>query len=262
MYLLCPARRRHFTETVKNPEAEAKKADGNAEFAAKNYDSAILKYTEAIAIEANHVYYCNRSAVYLAKKDWENAELDAAKCVEMERKFVKGYFRLATAQVEQDKIDEATATVRAGLKENEGSPELNRLLRVCKAKKEQLKKGPGSKQNQGGPTPEMLELHEKLQSTGRELNQVNAKLQGAARDKKRAHFTMEEVQNLPADCNTYRSIGKMFLMTPRAEIKDLLESTDSKCDENEKTLLQQKAFYERRAASQEANLRDLMTGGA
>lgn len=246
-------------EVAKNADAEQKKAEGNAEFAAKNYDSAISKYTEAIAIEANHVYYCNRSAVHLAKKDWQNAELDAQKCVEMDKKFVKGYFRLATAQVELEKIDEATATVRAGLKENEGSPELNRLLRVCKAKKEALKKGV-PKSNRGGPTPEMLEMHEKLQATGRELNQVNAKIQGAARDKKRAHFTMAEIQNLPETVNTYRSVGKMFLLTPREEIKAHLSTTSNKCDENEKTLREQKAYYERRAASQEANLRDLMTG--
>jgi hypothetical protein len=36
-------------------------SEGNTAFAANEYDSAIEKYTEAIAIDgSNHVYYSNR----------------------------------------------------------------------------------------------------------------------------------------------------------------------------------------------------------
>lgn len=45
-----------------------------------------------------------------------------------------GYFRLARAQMEQTKFDEAMTTIRKGLKKNDGNPELKNLLRTCKVR--------------------------------------------------------------------------------------------------------------------------------
>ena len=43
-------------------------SEGNTAFAAKDYDVAIAKYTEAIGIDGtNHVYYSNRRCVYIAR---------------------------------------------------------------------------------------------------------------------------------------------------------------------------------------------------
>jgi tetratricopeptide (TPR) repeat protein len=74
--------------------AEDKKGQGNAAFAAKDYPRAIKLYSEAIELNpATHVYFSNRSACYAAQGDHENAEKDAAKCVELDPTFIKGYYR-------------------------------------------------------------------------------------------------------------------------------------------------------------------------
>ena len=58
--------------------------------------------------------------MYLAKEEWDKAEADASKCVELNDVFIKGYFRLATAQMELGKYDEAMATARKGTQKNPG----------------------------------------------------------------------------------------------------------------------------------------------
>ena len=73
---------------------------GNEAFAVKNYDAAIKHYSDAIEVEpSNAIFYSNRSACYAAKKDWQEAAKDAQTCVEKDPSFLKGFFRLSTAQV-------------------------------------------------------------------------------------------------------------------------------------------------------------------
>jgi tetratricopeptide (TPR) repeat protein len=65
------------------------------------------------------------SAVYLAKEEWDKAEKDALKCTEINDSFVKGFYRLATAQMEQKKYDEAMETAKKGLAKNKGTTTCN-----------------------------------------------------------------------------------------------------------------------------------------
>jgi stress-induced-phosphoprotein 1 len=239
----------------KNPEAEAKKAEGNTAFAANDYDTAIQKYTEAAEIDSsNHVYYSNRSAVYLAKEDWVSAEKDATKCVELNDVFVKGYFRLARAEMEQGKLDEAIATIRKGLKKNEGNPELGNLLRKCKALKNPTQKAP----RKGGPSEEAVEAHQKYQKARREVMTLEAQIQSIVRDTKRTKITQEQLGELPDGTSSFRTVGKMFLSAPPDEIKGFLNEACEKDAAKVEELQKKKAYFERRAASLEADLKDLM----
>ena len=61
-------------------QANALKDRGNKAFAAKDYDSAIGFFTQAIALDPqNHVLYSNRSAAHAGKKAWNAALEDAEK---------------------------------------------------------------------------------------------------------------------------------------------------------------------------------------
>lgn len=54
------------------------KDQGNKAFAAKDWDSAIDLFSQAIAIDPkNHVLWSNRSAAKAGKKDWTGALADA-----------------------------------------------------------------------------------------------------------------------------------------------------------------------------------------
>merc|ERR1719232_1294059 len=98
----------NLKKTMTNAEAEAKKELGNKAFASKDYDLASSYYSEAIEIDStNHVYFSNRSACYASKKQWKASAEDAEECIRLNPSFVKGYYRLASAQIEMNELDEA-----------------------------------------------------------------------------------------------------------------------------------------------------------
>ncbi|KAL4975940.1 hypothetical protein BDW66DRAFT_160043 [Aspergillus desertorum] len=78
--------------------ADALKAEGNKAFAAKDYPTAIEKFTQAIELDSNnHVLYSNRSAVYAAQHEYEKALADAEKAVEIKPDWSKGHQRKGAA---------------------------------------------------------------------------------------------------------------------------------------------------------------------
>lgn len=63
-------------------------------FIEKNYDEAIIKFTEAIGEEPlNAKIYWHRAGAFSAKKDYKNAFEDSKKCVELDPKDIEGYVR-------------------------------------------------------------------------------------------------------------------------------------------------------------------------
>ncbi|CAE6916732.1 TTL4 [Symbiodinium sp. CCMP2456] len=69
------------------PEADAKKAEGNTAFQAKQFEVAARLYAEAIAIaeaagaDVPGVYYSNRAVCLASLQDWEGTRNDAAKAL-------------------------------------------------------------------------------------------------------------------------------------------------------------------------------------
>ncbi|KAE8145845.1 hypothetical protein BDV25DRAFT_163740 [Aspergillus avenaceus] len=78
--------------------ADALKAEGNKAFSAKDYTTAVEKFTQAIAIEPeNHILYSNRSAVYSAQSAYDKALEDANKATEIKPDWSKGWQRKGAA---------------------------------------------------------------------------------------------------------------------------------------------------------------------
>jgi stress-induced-phosphoprotein 1 len=96
--------------------AAAFKAEGNTFFKAKDYESAIDKYTQAIALNDRDVtYFSNRSACYHALGKWAEAADDGRSCIMVDKNFVKGYFRQATALKSAGDISGASEACKRGL---------------------------------------------------------------------------------------------------------------------------------------------------
>jgi tetratricopeptide (TPR) repeat protein len=64
--------------------AEAFKAEGNALFKERQFQPAVLKYSEALAAwPGNHVYFANRSICHLKMENYGLALLDAQACIDL-----------------------------------------------------------------------------------------------------------------------------------------------------------------------------------
>lgn len=78
--------------------ADALKAEGNKAFIAKDFDLAVQKFSEAIAIDpSNHVLYSNRSGAYASLKNFDKALEDANKTTEIKPDWSKGWSRKGAA---------------------------------------------------------------------------------------------------------------------------------------------------------------------
>lgn len=83
------------SSSVDKAGAEKLKAEGNALMSQKLYDSAIQKYTEAIAKDPlNAVYLSNRAAAWGGVGQHEKAVEDAQKALEVDPTFSKAFSRL------------------------------------------------------------------------------------------------------------------------------------------------------------------------
>lgn len=102
-------------------KADAAKAEGNKAMAAKDFETAVAKYTEAIALDpTNVVYLSNRAAAYSSLSQHENAVKDAEAAVEMKPDFSKAYSRLGLAQYALGNAKASMEAYKKGL-EVEGS---------------------------------------------------------------------------------------------------------------------------------------------
>ncbi|KAH9409796.1 PREDICTED: serine/threonine-protein phosphatase 5-like [Rhagoletis zephyria] len=88
--------------------AEELKSQANEHFRKKEYEDAIQLYTKAIDKDPkNHILYGNRSFAYLKTECFGYAYLDASYAIELDKKYIKGYYRRAAAQMANGKFKEA-----------------------------------------------------------------------------------------------------------------------------------------------------------
>jgi tetratricopeptide (TPR) repeat protein len=119
--------------------ADAKKQAGNQFYREKQFDKALKCYSEALAIDpTNHLYYCNLSAATATLGLWEESASAARRCLQLSPGFVKAHIRLATAEMNLGRYDEAVAAVEVGLQQqsngSRSNPSLRRLLSELREK--------------------------------------------------------------------------------------------------------------------------------
>nr|XP_016456544.1 PREDICTED: outer envelope protein 64, mitochondrial [Nicotiana tabacum] len=78
--------------------SELLKEKGNAAYKGKQWNKAVSYYTEAIKLNDNATYYCNRAAAYLELGCFRQAEEDCTKAILLDKKNVKAYLRRGTAR--------------------------------------------------------------------------------------------------------------------------------------------------------------------
>ncbi|KAM5209677.1 serine/threonine-protein phosphatase 5 isoform 2-T2 [Hipposideros larvatus] len=80
--------------------AEELKTQANDYFKAKDYENAIKFYSQAIELNpSNAIYYGNRSLAYLRTECYGYALADATRAIEIDKKYIKGYYRRAASNM-------------------------------------------------------------------------------------------------------------------------------------------------------------------
>ncbi|KAL2021615.1 hypothetical protein VTK56DRAFT_6968 [Thermocarpiscus australiensis] len=124
--------------------AEELKALGNKAIAAKNFDEAIDKFTQAIALDPNnHILYSNRSAAYASKKEWDKALQDAEKTTQLKPDWPKGWGRKGSALYGKGDLLGAHDAYEQGLKLDPNNAGMKNDLASVKRAMEQEAGGAG-----------------------------------------------------------------------------------------------------------------------
>lgn len=111
-----------------NQAAEALKAQGNAFFKSGQYQAAIDKYEEASKLDPSvPAYFSNAAACYEKLGKYEEMAESARNCIKADRAFVKGYFRLATAQKAMNDLTACVKSLESGLAVQSSNPDLKRM---------------------------------------------------------------------------------------------------------------------------------------
>lgn len=229
-----------------------------------------------------HATTTNASACYGGKEEWASAANDAKECIKINPSFIKGYYRLANAQSEQNEFDAALATIKQGLAIEADNPQLQKQMRQIKAKRSNMRRaenaarsdsttpttsnatampgGSGMYRNLDSSTSkEVIDLQQQFSATSKEYRMVQANIQRAQKSQRTDELTKVELEKMPqgTDAKMYRGIGKMFMLTSRSDIMSHLDESIEKEGKEEKELTAKKDYLERRMKSQQQNIQEL-----
>jgi chaperonin cofactor prefoldin len=205
------------------------------------------------------------SASYSGLQDWKLAAEDAKECIRLDPTFIKGYYRLSSAQIELKQYDAATATIRQGLTLEANNAQLLKQMRIIKQlqKVEAAKLASPKASNHGGldeaATRELQELQVQYGQTNREFGTVQANLNMTQREYKMADLTKTELDEVPEGTKCYRSIGKMFMMSTQESVLGHLDKQMNDNKKKESEMTQKMEYLERRMKSQRQNIEELMS---
>ncbi|XP_050375373.1 prefoldin subunit 1 [Argentina anserina] len=103
-----------------------------------------------------------------------------------------------------------------------------------------------------------MEIQGRMIELTAKLKQVQNQMRNKEGEKKRAFLTLEEIRPLPEDANTYKSIGRTFVLEPKSVLVDEQEQKLKDSETAIASLQTSKEYIEKQIGEVEANLRELL----
>ncbi|KAJ4907494.1 PREFOLDIN 1 [Raphanus sativus] len=103
-----------------------------------------------------------------------------------------------------------------------------------------------------------LEIQASMIDLTGKLKQVQTQMRNKEGDRKRAYLTLEELRPLPEDTNTFKSIGRTFLLEPKSVLEAEQEQKFKDSEATIASLQTSKENLEKKIAEVENSLRELL----
>jgi len=121
------------------------KDTANKAFKSNEWEKAVCLYSDLLLMDRsnlkfNCVIYSNRAAVYLKKKEWDNAYLDSSKAIDLDPCYIKAYGRRIQSLYGLERYDEAVGDAERALNLDPTSNDLKQQLRESKVELKKSKR--------------------------------------------------------------------------------------------------------------------------
>lgn len=199
-----------------------------------------------------------KSASYAGLEQWGEAVDDAKECIKLDPGFMKGYYRLATAQLAMKDYDAAMASIKQGLSLDANNSQLLKLMRNIKeAQRTKSVHTTDESKLDVATSQELYDLQMQLAETTREYNRVQANLSSLQRDHRVNQITLRELETNPSDGAHFRNVGKIFVKRPRENVFEHLKGVIEGQGKKQADLSQKMQLLEKRLQSQKQNVQEV-----
>lgn len=146
-------------------QANKLKEEGNAFMKASQFEAAVNKYNEAIKLNRDPAYFCNRAAAYCRLEQYDLAIQDCRTALALDPKYSKAYGRMGLALSCQNRYDQAVEAYKKALELDPKQESYKNNLKIAEDKLKEMEDaarqnlgGPGGLGNLFGGMPDMAQL--------------------------------------------------------------------------------------------------------
>uniref|UniRef100_A0A914GW27 SGTA homodimerisation domain-containing protein n=1 Tax=Globodera rostochiensis TaxID=31243 RepID=A0A914GW27_GLORO len=110
------------------------KEEGNELVKANKHEEAILKYNEAIKLNRDPIFFCNRAAAYCRLEQYDLAIQDCRTALALDPNYAKAYGRMGVALSCQNRYDHAVEAYKKALEIDPGNESYKNNLSIAEDK--------------------------------------------------------------------------------------------------------------------------------
>ncbi|VDL86128.1 unnamed protein product [Nippostrongylus brasiliensis] len=119
-------------------EANKLKEEGNDLMKSSQFDAAVSKYNEAIKLNRDPVYFCNRAAAYCRLEQYDLAIQDCRTALALDPKYSKAYGRMGLALSCQNRYEQAVEAYKKALELDPNQESFKNNLKIAEEKVKEL----------------------------------------------------------------------------------------------------------------------------